>query len=420
MPRPGPRPYECVRRAWHSDRHQPIRGSIIQQVFRVVTEAHSSNTRKNREWQEKLPRVVLKAEEIMYSKANSEAEYVNADTLWERLNDAINTIIRRDESTETGQFLQPCIEAALVLGCVPVKASRSQRHSNPRSYLNPRFQETAQASPVVSDKINNHGPFSQPPAPSGNQLNVPRSAMANQASSFALSSSQMSPTTSYTAAQPVHQYQHQQSFPRPRPSVATEYTSSLNLGSVYPLYHSSRFPNEESQLRFHSAQNSYSNNIIIGRPVGWPRAHPTSLSENVGSAVDRNAQVRPHDSHGKTIELDCDLSLRLGPSDHCASVERRLAHVNDDGGSSSHQEANKYAEPLSKNVELSLFPRHVAGDSSQCGYNRLEQEELLDNNNTNLRKRKAGEYHELEHGSAPRPPMLQHNQFDSRTRWPGW
>ena len=34
MPRPGPRPYECVRRAWHSDRHQPMRGSIIQQIFR--------------------------------------------------------------------------------------------------------------------------------------------------------------------------------------------------------------------------------------------------------------------------------------------------------------------------------------------------------------------------------------------------
>lgn len=34
MPRPGPRPYECVRRAWHSDRHQPIRGSLIQEIFR--------------------------------------------------------------------------------------------------------------------------------------------------------------------------------------------------------------------------------------------------------------------------------------------------------------------------------------------------------------------------------------------------
>lgn len=35
-------------------------------------EAHRAATRKNKEWQEKLPVVVLKAEEIMYSKANSE------------------------------------------------------------------------------------------------------------------------------------------------------------------------------------------------------------------------------------------------------------------------------------------------------------------------------------------------------------
>ena len=41
-------------------------------LIRVVTDTHSSATKKNREWQEKLPIVVLKAEEIMYSKANSE------------------------------------------------------------------------------------------------------------------------------------------------------------------------------------------------------------------------------------------------------------------------------------------------------------------------------------------------------------
>lgn len=41
-------------------------------LIRVVNEAHSPTTKKNKEWQEKLPVVVLKAEEIMYSKANSE------------------------------------------------------------------------------------------------------------------------------------------------------------------------------------------------------------------------------------------------------------------------------------------------------------------------------------------------------------
>ena len=103
MPRPSPRPYECVRKAWHSDRHQPIRGSLIQEILRsnptsqnihigrlsmytsnlicvvclftVVNEVHSSTTKKNKEWQEKLPVAVLKAEEIIYSKANSEVEF---------------------------------------------------------------------------------------------------------------------------------------------------------------------------------------------------------------------------------------------------------------------------------------------------------------------------------------------------------
>lgn len=37
-----------------------------------MNEIHSSATKKNKEWQEKLPIVVLKSEEIMYSKANSE------------------------------------------------------------------------------------------------------------------------------------------------------------------------------------------------------------------------------------------------------------------------------------------------------------------------------------------------------------
>lgn len=57
-------------------------------------------------------------------------------TLRDRANDAINTIVRRDESSEgTGEFLQPCIEAALRLGCITRRTSRSQRNDQPRCYL---------------------------------------------------------------------------------------------------------------------------------------------------------------------------------------------------------------------------------------------------------------------------------------------
>lgn len=40
---------------------------------------------------------------------------MDLDTLWERVNDAINTIIRRDESTETGDLLPPCVEGTKML-----------------------------------------------------------------------------------------------------------------------------------------------------------------------------------------------------------------------------------------------------------------------------------------------------------------
>ena len=122
MPRPGSKPYDCVKRAWHSEIHQPIRGTLIQEIFRstlsyqhthtkkedtwvllhfalfffffisyftliffffllllnnnrVVNEIHGSSTKKNKEYQEKLPVVVLRAEEIIYSKANSEVTF---------------------------------------------------------------------------------------------------------------------------------------------------------------------------------------------------------------------------------------------------------------------------------------------------------------------------------------------------------
>lgn len=40
---------------------------------------------------------------------------MNSETLWDRLNDAVNTIIRRDETTETGDLLPPCVEGTWFL-----------------------------------------------------------------------------------------------------------------------------------------------------------------------------------------------------------------------------------------------------------------------------------------------------------------
>ena len=113
------------------------------------------------------------------------------NTLLDRANDAINTIIRLDETTETGEYLQPCIEgihilnirysefflaqindellfcfvAALHLGCTPRRASRSQRNINPRCYLS---QDSTNLDNVISPqyqvfmKQNNFAPKTLP------------------------------------------------------------------------------------------------------------------------------------------------------------------------------------------------------------------------------------------------------------------
>lgn len=266
MPRPGPRPYECVRRSWHSDRHQSIRGSIIQQIFRFVHENHSTGTKKNREWQEKLPLVVLKSEEIMYSKANSEAEYIDPDTLWDRVNDAINTIIKKDETIETGVFLPPCVEAALNLGCLPERSSRSQRNSTTRSYLSPRNQDPDAKSPKIIETVTDT-----------RNLNRERQNVVNQ--------------THISTSGP--------SFYPP----LIENRASLASSSVYPLYYGVNF---QPGIPIIGSQTTHqdSNRIIVGKPV-FQTVHE-SLPPPFTS-FNRTVREEPPPS-----PVECDLSLRLG------------------------------------------------------------------------------------------------------------
>ncbi|XP_024967585.1 uncharacterized protein LOC112507291 [Cynara cardunculus var. scolymus] len=319
MPRPGPRPYECVRRSWHSDRHQPIRGSIIQQIFRVVHENHCTDTKKNREWQEKLPLVVLKSEEIMYSKANSEAEYVDQETLWDRVNDAINTIIRKDESLETGEFLPPCVEAALNLGCVPVKTSRSQRNSNTRSYLNPRNQD-----PIATNARN---------------LNLPnheRPNAVNQIHTFSETNRNL--RQNYSIAPPGPSFNPPSIENFPKKPISIESKASLAASSVYPLYYGVNFQPQNPRSRFHTTHQN-SNTIIMGTPV-FQTVHeplPPSFSETpfLFNRDDSGSKKIVHEEP-QPSPVECDLSLRLGNS------------------------SNSWGRPQSK--EFSFFPLNSEGE----------------------------------------------------------
>ncbi|KAM3360650.1 hypothetical protein P3S68_015504 [Capsicum galapagoense] len=359
MPRPGPRPYECVRRAWHSDRHQPMRGSIIQQIFRVVRERHSVVTKKNREWQQKLPVVVLKAEEIMYSKANSEAEYMDPETLWDRVNDAIDTIIRRDE-TETGQLLPPCIEAALNLGCIPERASRSQRNSMPRSYLSPRTQEPHCVPPKV---------FSR----SGNELNS-NSALPIRSSNqplFLRPSNVNSPRLVSEFDRPVVPcINNLGASSSGKAIIIPESSSSLDVGSVYPLFYGTDLQPEVSPLVPREPQH----NVIVGKPV-----YPTIVESSEISCFpslfpcrrddiqEKSYQPDYRDNIRRVPELDCDLSLRLGFSANSGMQlqQGQTSCIGDFRRSDNSHEGDQFKLMLtSKGKEFTFFPAESANSPS--------------------------------------------------------
>ncbi|KAG5046654.1 hypothetical protein JHK86_016060 [Glycine max] len=332
MPRPGPRPYECMRRAWHSERHQPMRGSIIRQIFRVVAEAHSAATKSNKEWQEKLPIVVLRAEEIIYSKANSEvvAEYLNPDTLLDRLNDAINTIIRRDETTETGQLLPPCVEAALNIGCKPVRTSRSDRH-NPRAYLTSRHQlHPCSISPkTVANNALNFLPVSD----SDDHTNKNNYSSLDTLASVVL---------------------HHQ-------PLAVETNPSLSLGSVYPLYYG--FEVKEPQLRTSIRRSTCSDTIFVGRPVISPALEPCrmDLLENLSCGRVYHAPKRIMKENavsvaGESQDGECDLSLRLGIC--LKSNKASSAYGSEDIGLRVSEEGRKFGHSSrQKNEGYCFYPR---------------------------------------------------------------
>ena len=82
-------------------------------------EAHSAATKKNKEWQEKLSVVVFKADEIMYSKSNSEVlilTLVLCVFVYQNLADFGGLTL----TTETGPLLPPCVEGYLLFFFLPL------------------------------------------------------------------------------------------------------------------------------------------------------------------------------------------------------------------------------------------------------------------------------------------------------------
>ncbi|KAF9662885.1 hypothetical protein SADUNF_Sadunf18G0101000 [Salix dunnii] len=427
MPRPGPRPYECVRRAWHSDRHKPIRGSMIGQILRMAYDTHSAATKGNREWQDKLLLVVYKAEEIMYSKANSEAEYVSQDTLWDRVNDAIDTIIRRDDSTETGDLLPPCIEAALNLGCKVERASRSQRHNNPRSYLSSRTQEPASVTPTDIDRPHDDQGPRLMPIHSINPLNFAARATTIVNPNLPVSESSHCLAESSNAP-PPQSYPHlYENIPPGSDQLTTkEADIHQNFGSVYPLFYGNQYKLEGSDMVSEVPKRTDSNTILVGKPIGTSVAvhTDTGVLQSVFSCssaeVGGSMKITKADSrniHDKPTGTQCDLSLRLGPCpDPYISTKRNQAQENEIIGSSSSQERDKFSVfSQHRNKEFCFFPSTSNRDPFESCPDKWASEGNVRNLEANMRKRKAPSSDNVE----DRHFCWQSNQFIGRIEGPG-
>ncbi|KAA8535124.1 hypothetical protein F0562_030127 [Nyssa sinensis] len=411
MPKPGLRPYECVKRAWHSDRHQPMRGSIIQQIFRVAQESHSAATRRNKEWQEKLPFVVFKAEEIMYSKANSEAEYMDLETIWDRLNDSINTIIRRDESTEAGELLPPCVEAALNLGCVQVRTSRSERNSNPRSYLSPRAQDPGLAPTKILDNTTNERNSCLLPHHSSNQISFARPTITSSTHLVSESNRHLTQNNNPTASCNFPLSCEKFTPPGNIQFNPMESNTSLYVGSVYPLYCGTDFQPNMSRLSCQNSKNS--NTIIVGTPIFSSIPQPAGVVclQNLFScdgdenASNRITQSNFRDNHEKAPEMECDLSLRLGfPSDPQKIIGKCSFHDNDDVSSSSSQEESRFSDlSPTTSKEYSFFPMKTTNDPFKFHTSKWISE---------------GEDQIVEAGVRKRKAPLNNNVEDRQFFWP--
>ncbi|KAF5184153.1 Histone acetyltransferase [Thalictrum thalictroides] len=365
MPRPGPRPYECTRKAWHSDRHQPMRGSLIQEIFRVVSEIHSSQTKKNKEWQEKLPVVVLKAEEILYSKANSETEYMDLQTLWDRMNDAINTIIRREESSETGDLLQPCIEAALILGCTARRASRSQRNNNPRSYLNTSTREHNPVLTGVLDNVSHAGsyclmpPHSSKPSSTSHILPYystparPVTANATQLHMESGSSHTRDINPSMSCPFPFSS----ENMPPSSRNQAFSTETDPSLGCAYPLYYGAHHQATDSQVVLQSFHGTNFNPVQLGtfqvqsimKPNEKGFLQDFFTCDGGANVSNRSAEAEISNADEIPSEIECDLSLHLGPlSVSCPRRETRCRHEVENVRPSSSQGGSKSCDHSSK------------------------------------------------------------------------
>lgn len=323
--------------------------------------------------------------------------------------------------------------AALNLGCTVRRASRSQRHSNPRSYLNPSAQEPTPAPPRILGNIANEGSSHLQPLQLGNRTTSPQF--------ISYYATPMRPTTMRStglrseSSSPVTQ-DNNPSIPHEPPfcvenfppsgsnqSCPMETGLSSNSGGVFPLYYGTPVQNRSFQIP--QASNC---NMAVDMPRIQSTVEPAKmgilknfLSDVPANGSNRTIEAECRDTFQKPPETQCDLSLQLGPisavggsAEHGWVQEVEYVDLSRSRGGSKF---NDLSLPMGK--ELCLFPTENADDPFEsCPSKRSSEGEVL-NMEANLRKRKAPASNFAEDGQFGWPPNLPSNQFLARTKKPG-
>ncbi|KAK1413606.1 hypothetical protein QVD17_35382 [Tagetes erecta] len=205
--------------------------------------------------------------------------------------------------------------AALNLGCVIVRSSRSQRNNNPRSYLSPRNQD--------------YGP------------NIPNAA--NQTHTFSEINNDIRPVFNVT---PPSSSFYPQTMPRQMISFDNR------PPTIYSLYHGFHFHPPVPQMGFQSPNpkpNPDPNNIITRTPVF--QTNHVSLPSSSQTGCPQRLFCFNKDENGSKKEsrpelVECDLSLRLGL---VSGNEKGLAVVDD-------VDLRPGLGPCQRSKEFSFFP----------------------------------------------------------------
>lgn len=270
-----------------------------------------------------------------------------------------------------------CCSAALNLGCIPVRASRSQRHTNPRTYLTPRAQEPSSAATRVLDRISDERCPQLLPLHSGNQLSFARGPVANSTNFLSESNTHVNRNNNNLAAPRGLALSPENVVSGHNQATVMDINASLNFGSVYPLYYGKHYRTEEYQSGPQFPENVHSETIYVGTPVIPPAATAEPTTRDCFTRADAM------DSQENEREAECDLALRLGQVSHpFGRTEKNVATETEDVSSTSSQEVGKVNDMRQlMNREFSFFPGKSACDpfeSSSRMWNLGDEDQNLE------------------------------------------